>query len=139
LGVKNGERTLSIHGTIPIYLTVDIREEFEADAANRLWFPLLEKNLVIWEALVRSPSRHSAFPANSIGDNNEQAERLVLGYRCGRDMHVGILAGVGTSICHRERTGTPWRARHQTGCPADRTVGKDRLQESKQQEQFGMP
>jgi hypothetical protein len=80
-----------------------------------------------------------SFPANSIGDNNEQAERLVLGYRCGRDMHVGILAGVGTSICHRERTGTPWRARHQTGCPADRTVGKDRLQESKQQEQFGMP
>jgi hypothetical protein len=60
LGVKNGERTLSIHGTIPIYLPVDIREEFEADAANRLWFPLLEKNLVICEALVRSPLRHSA-------------------------------------------------------------------------------
>jgi hypothetical protein len=41
LGVKNGERTLSIQGAIPNYLTADIREEFEADVANRFRFDAL--------------------------------------------------------------------------------------------------
>jgi hypothetical protein len=41
LGIKNWDRTLSIQGANPNYLTADIREEFEADAANRFLFVAL--------------------------------------------------------------------------------------------------
>jgi hypothetical protein len=77
--------------------------------------------------------------ANPTGDIDEQAKRLVLGNRCGHSSGVGILNGIGSGICNRERTGTPGRARHQAGCAADWAIGEGRLQASKQPEQFGMP